>query len=777
MRRAAVHTTLLTAGVAQPMLQLYGGNPAVFTSARMSGADVVWFALLVLLAPVAAVTVLDMLAGLAPVRIAGRVRQVLVGVSALPLGLLLVRGMPGPWPVAAVLAVLVATVVAVTVARFRGVRTWASWMSPLAPAVLVLFLIASQSVVWEAEASVVSVATTVPASSVPAGPATDPSEVSVLWLQLDEAPLWPLLASDGTVNAARFPGFAALASESTWYRNALGLSQTTVDAVPAMLSGRVPVTGRAPTYSNHRRNLFSLAYGNRAMDVHEIATALCPKDACATVSVSGDDSIAAGGTAAVTVPSATTVPAPSPEAAVPPPDRPQFLRDAVVVLGHKLLPTGLRDRLPRIDEGWGGFARDGGGDTDDVTDSEFGESSTTATTTSTTSTTAAGLGSTTAGAPQQSTTSSPATTVVRTERNTVRGWERDGARSQVPVVRGMIERAARSSLPTVHFAHVLLPHRPWQLTPDMRTTRFVSTDERDATVEDRVRDEYQAILAQYAATDSLVLQLVRDMKRSANWDRTMVIVTSDHGIAFEPGESKRKDVNPRRVDTLEEIYRVPLFVKWPDQREPSVSDCPVQGFDLMPSVVAATGLDAGWEFDGRDIRTSCPVRTERTVWWDKGSAVLTSGFAAARATAARFDAWVDADGDTDGIAMTAGLEDWFDATVPADAPRETAVTGWTLRDSPLFADVGTAEFERVPLQVDGTIRTVRAPGAGATGLIVADGRVVAVLPEVSGMRTGRNPWRSILLPSSLTAGRHEPELFVARGTPAAPSFTRVGPPG
>ena len=119
------------------------------------------------------------------------------------------------------------------------------------------------------------------------------------------------------------------------------------------------------------------------------------------------------------------------------------------------------------------------------------------------------------------------------------------------------------------------------------TTRFVSSDPRDPKVEDRVRDEYQAFLAQYAATDSIVLDLVTSMKRSANWDRTMIIVTADHGIAFEPGESKRKDINPARVDTLEEIYRTPLFIKFPDQASSSVSDCPVQGFDLMPMIVGA----------------------------------------------------------------------------------------------------------------------------------------------------------------------------------------------
>ena len=89
----------------------------------------------------------------------------------------------------------------------------------------------------------------------------------------------------------------------------------------------------------------------------------------------------------------------------------------------------------------------------------------------------------------------------------------------------------------------------------------------------------------------------------------------------------------------------------------------------------------------------------------------------------------------------------------------------------------TRPFAMVPLQVDGTIDSRTTVDPGAVGLVVMDGKVVAVVPELGGMRAGTNPWRSILLPSSLTAGRHDPVLWVARGTPAAPELTLVGTPG
>ena len=748
MRRAATYVTLLTAGLGQPLLQLYGANNAVFTAARIDGAAVVVFALAVLVVPPTVLVLLDAAVSRAPAPVRETVRHLLVAVAAVPLAMVLLRGVEAPWAVALATSLLAAGAVATLHARIGAVRMWLAYASPLAVAVLAVFVVSSQGVIVTADAEVVEVSTS---TTVPPRDATPSERVSVVWLQLDEAPLWPLLRTDGTINAQRFPGFAALAESSTWYRNMLGLSQTTVDAVPAMLTGTEPETGRAPTFWNHRRNVFSLMYGRRSLDVHEIATALCPKDACATVSVSGNDDIANAGSND-TVPSPTTVDATG--AAPRGADWGQFLHDTWVVLGHKLLPAGLRDRLPPIDEGWGGFG------TQDASSVDIDEDPVpTVDTTAVTDPTRV-----------------PDETLVETQRNTVTSWERGGAVSQVPVAEGMIARAARSAVPTFHFAHVLLPHRPWQLTPDMRSTAAITTDKRSAEVEDRVRDEYQAFLAQYVATDRIVLDLVDSLRRSANWDRTMVIVTADHGIAFEPGESKRKDIDPTNAHTLEQIYRVPLFVKWPDQTAGRTSDCPVQGFDVLPMVMAATGLDPGWEIAGANPEKGCPQRAERTVWWDKGQTTVRTGFDAAVTEARRLDRWVDADGNVDDIARTAGYGDWFAVRVPRDAPADRAVVSWTLNQRRAFAKVGTARLARTPMQFDGMFRARAGVSGDATGLVVVNGRVVAVVPEIASVGAGTHRYRSILLPSGMTGSAMKPELWVARGTPDRPVLSRVGPP-
>ena len=146
----------------------------------------------------------------------------------------------------------------------------------------------------------------------------------------------------------------------------------------------------------------------------------------------------------------------------------------------------------------------------------------------------------------------------------------------------------------------------------------------------------------------------------------------------------------KRIDTLEEIYRTPLFVKFPDQNVPVVNDCPTHGYDVMPMVVRATGLDAGWTFDGVDVSNSCPARSVRTIWWNGGKTTLTSNGSAAVTSARRFDRWVDAEGDVDSIAKPVGYEKWFDVDVPASAVQDSQVRRWTNRDISSFRQIGRA---------------------------------------------------------------------------------------
>lgn len=758
-RRAAVYLALLTVAVAQPLLQLYGSSVAVFASANYEGAIVVVFGLVVLLVPTAVFTAIDVVVTSLHPTLGMWVHRLLVLVASWAVALVVLRNLSfGPWGIDMLYTGVIALGMTWLIDQRSAVTSWVTYLSPLSIVVAISFVVSAMSVISPPDVQVLAIEK----DSIPEVKVGTPrDQVSVVWIVLDEAPLWPLMTTTGEINANRYPGFAALASSSTWYRNVLATSQTTTDAVPAMLSGKWPVSNTSPVLVKHPKNLFTLMNGHMSMDAHEVATALCPKKVCNKVSVTGGDHIAFPGGTSTTV---TDTPIPTEEEVVVVSRRTpftSFLKDALVVVGHKVLPKELRSRLPAIDEGWGGFgAMDNGEIDNDIA----------------TSTTVPG----------------PTTTLSLTEEKkqqanstTVKQWQSGGPMSQVPVLDEVINRAARADRPTLHFAHVLTPHRPWMLTPDMRRSRALNTDKRSNTVVDRVRDQYQAHLLQYVATDNMIAKLVTDLKRSANWNRTMVIVTADHGITFELGENKRSKINVKSPATLEDIYRVPLFIKYPDQSVGDVNDCATSSIDIFPTVVAATGIDAGWTFDGVDLKTSCPVRESRKIVWKTGSHSLSTTFADIVKRAVRYDEWVDAEGNAEDIVRAGQHGDIINGAVMTPTGPDITSMSWSVQgiedfnaisESSFFVD---GEFGFVPTQVEGALTATETFGSDAEGLLVYNGKAVGMVSELAGLKKGASAsFRSTLNWKYL----HGPpvgaglEMWVVQGTSAARVIQRVATP-
>jgi hypothetical protein len=747
-RRAAMYLALLTVAVAQPLLQLYSENVAVFAAANYEGAIVVWFALFVLVVPPFVFTVIDGLAMAIVPRAEQHIHHGLVFIAMWATTSVVLRAISfGPWFVDALFTAFVAGAFLYAFLRFTLVKSWITMLSPVSLLVAVVFSLSAQSVISPPDAEVLEIQKQT--SSTVAGPGTPQDKISVLWIVLDEAPLFSLLNSQGEVNAQRFPGFAELAATSTWYRNVLATSQTTTDAVPAMLTGKFPKSGVGPVLANHPKNLFTLMNGHLSMDAHEVVTALCPRKVCSKVSVSGGDHISNPGGPVVSTTS-TIDPTDLEVTTKPRTAFSTFLKDATVVVGHKILPKDLREKLPAIDEGWGGF-----GNADNIEEIEEPVETT---------------------APAGPTTTIPLTEETRENANntTVTEWEDGGPQTQIPVVEDVVQRAARADRPTLHFVHALIPHRPWVLAPDMRASLQLPADKRSIQVLDGRRDRLQIHLSQYVAADKVISNMMTAMKTSANWNRTMIIVTADHGITFQQGEKHRETVNVKSPGTLEDLYRVPLFIKYPDQVEPLVSDCTASPVDLLATVSAVTGIDAGWTTDGKNLRTSCPQRPQRKIIWPDGSYEMATTFADVVKRVQYYDKWIDADGDVDAIYRSGLSGSLVGTTLPLTTRDESSVQ-WTLKEESTYQQAGTGKFAPVVTRSRGTLTAARAFSSSEEGLLVMDGVVFGVISELSGLKKGESTeFTSIPMARLHTPGPHKMELWVVDwANTAQPVFSRV----
>ena len=160
---------------------------------------------------------------------------------------------------------------------------------------------------------------------------------------MDELSTVSLMNRNGQIDARRFPHFAALARDSTWYRTATTVDTHTERAVPAIFTGRVPAIDSLPTYADHPQNIFTLFGGNYRLHVFETLTSLCPRSLCAEAQRPAETEDEDAATRAV--PGGTRT----------------LVSDASVVYLHLLLPDQLAARVTPLGDTWGDFKglRDG----------------------------------------------------------------------------------------------------------------------------------------------------------------------------------------------------------------------------------------------------------------------------------------------------------------------------------------------------------------------------------------------------------------------------------
>ncbi|HEV2069804.1 MAG TPA: sulfatase-like hydrolase/transferase [Acidimicrobiales bacterium] len=155
--------------------------------------------------------------------------------------------------------------------------------------------------------------------------------------------------------------------------------------------------------------------------------------------------------------------------------------------------------------------------------------------------------------------------------------------------------------PRLDFAHLLLPHVPWQLLPDGHS---YTGDPHPLgllgprwTTETAGQLGRQRHLLQLQYTDRQVGRMLDRLTELDRYDDSYVIVVADHGLSFQE-EAFWRGVSPGNAH---ELLWVPLFIKAPGQVEGRMTDVNAEIVDLVPTIADATGIGMGWEIDGRSL--------------------------------------------------------------------------------------------------------------------------------------------------------------------------------
>jgi hypothetical protein len=589
---------------------------------------------------------------------------------------LLKRVEPSSGRLLVVLAALAGALFAAAYARARPVRAIVTVLGPAPLLFLGLFLFGSSvtKLVFpdDARAEVNLVAAK--------------SETPVVVIVFDEFTSTSLLDGEGRIDAVRFPNFAALARASTWYPDATAVSQGTVRALPAILTGKESGPKSLPTFQDHPQNLFTLLGRSHAVHALEPVTRLCPGEVC-----------------------------PRPDAPSLRDELDSLSSDLGLVYLHLLLPRDLARDLTPITRAWG----------------NFGE------------------------------TRRPRTFKERQFNEPAWAYEQFLARL-----------ASRSSRPPLHFAHINLPHIPYEYLPSGQrySGDLFGLDTADRWGDQRwpVLEAHQRYLLQVGYVDRLLGRAFAQLRATGLLDRALLVVTADHGVSFRAGE-------PRRVvsdHNLPDIAFVPLFVRTPGQRTGRTIRGVVRSVDILPTIAEEAGVAVPWDLDGRALG-GAPGRAGIRV--DGKTFDRRDAFAARRAALARQHA-------------AFGEGAW--ASVFAAAPRSELVgrplaslrvsrdreLRATLADETVF-DTVDRSATRLPNHVVGTLSR-RGGGPGDPGLTIAvalNGRIAAVCESYR--HKGKTQFSVLVPESALASGPNRVDVLAVAGRGRALRITSLGGAG
>lgn len=696
-----LHLAVLSAfALAQPLFNLLSDNPEFFAARGSTATDIIVFALLLVVLPPALLLAIELLIGLAGPRARLAAHLVLLALLAAVVFVQVLKDAFGTSDaVLILLALALGAGAAALYARAEPVRSFLTVLSPAPLVFLVLFLFISP-------VSKITLADDASAKSI-----DGIKPIPVVMVVFDEFPGISLLDADDKVDPVRYPGFAELAKDGTWFPNAHSIYDSTSKAVPAIMDGDYPEKGVLPTSAEHPNSIFALLGKSHTMNVSEEATTVCPRDLCEDARLDEPFLDRLG----------------------------SMTEDVGLVYAHVVAPPDIEADLPSVSETWGDFGGDGGGEDGD------GHA-------------ASGEVSASDAAPTAKQSKQAVLSNLQADRNAkFDAW-----------VAGIRAGGVR---PSLNFKHALLPHVPWRYLPTGQQYNTGSTDPipglsrqsyPDATQVDQLQLRH---LLQLGYADLKVRQLIARLKRLGIYDEALIVVTADHGVAFQQGLFDRRRAKP---ETLAEISPVPLFVKLPGQKQGRVNRAIVETTDILPTIAEVLDIDLPEPTDGKSAFSRAVAQRDEVKMLPRD-----------------FSDWMRVDGDE------------FDAEKQALIDRKVALFG-SGADGPdriyrvgpnrqligqrvADLDVGPPSAAKVALTDPGAYDDVDLDGAAlptwVTGTVSGADRKLDVAIAVNGVvRAVSNTFRlanddddliaALIPPSALRAGRNTVEVYAVSGSGA-----------
>ncbi|MEM1179144.1 MAG: sulfatase-like hydrolase/transferase [Acidobacteriota bacterium] len=328
--------------------------------------------------------------------------------------------------------------------------------------------------------------------------------------------------------------------------------------------------------------------------------------------------------------------------------------------------------------------------------------------------------------------------------------------------------------PQLVFLHAVLPHWPWELLPStQRYNHPWITPGWDGGGDNRWGDDrrdlraaHERLLLQTRATDKLLGEVVARLRQLGLYDRSLVMVTADHGLTFEPGALRRADDDPRLL--ARDVLPVPLFVKFPGQDRGKVDGRLAETIDLAPTLADVFGFEPPWQMDGMSLvgdRRRLPEDTALAKVFGVSDRFLLGNPRALRSEAVAWNTALAAD-----PRRFLPHAELLDRPVSSLQVERDSGFGLELRDPALYFDVDP-EAAFVPAHICGRVVEIHSDrdafGLERPLLAVAVNGTVRALALGERPRDGGSEFSATVPGSSFRRGANRIEVLVARQAPGA----------
>ncbi|HXE79974.1 MAG TPA: sulfatase-like hydrolase/transferase, partial [Vicinamibacterales bacterium] len=322
--------------------------------------------------------------------------------------------------------------------------------------------------------------------------------------------------------------------------------------------------------------------------------------------------------------------------------------------------------------------------------------------------------------------------------------------------------------PTLYFMHTLATHHPLRWLPSgqaVQHPRRVPGLVNDRWTKDDAWPTVQfqhGHLVQAGLVETIVGGILERLDAAGLYDDALVVVTSDHGISFIPGDELRSVTDANAGD----IISVPLIVKLPrgryDDRRGIVDDRLVAGIDVLPTIADGLGITLPWPVDGRSALG--PERRQSARVWVRDEERMreynADQLAAIRAEAlsrktARFGDTASPDARPPGLERLSGTMVTSHTILPSSGGMRVHV------DRPYALGRVDLNGPALPVQITGRIEPAASANGDPLALAIAVNGVIAATTQTW---RGQAGWMALLPPDVLRDGRNELDVFAVDRT-------------